>query len=93
MLSGNFYHGVERHLRRDSRDALASNLNPDDPNQVDNNLTRLVSVLGIAHFDLTVTDVSALTAVDAGGAIPLALPFKIAVTYSLVAGPIRFSYR
>ena len=50
-------------------DTLVSNLNPDDPNQVDNNnyKARPISILGITPPDLTVTDVTALSAADAGG--------------------------
>jgi CARDB len=51
-------------------DTLASNLNPDDPNQFDNNnyKARAIDVLGIAPPDLTVTDVQAQAQANAGDA-------------------------
>ena len=49
-------------------DTLASQTNPDDPNQVDNNnyKARPISVLGITPPDLSVLEVSGLSVVDVG---------------------------
>lgn len=49
-------------------DTLASQLNPDDPNQIDNNnyKARAISVLGITPPDLSVMQVSGLTLGNAG---------------------------
>jgi hypothetical protein len=50
-------------------DTLASNINPDDPNQYDNNnyKARAIDILGITPPDLTVTQIQAETAAVAGG--------------------------
>lgn len=50
-------------------DTLASNINLDDPTQTDNNnyKARPIGILGITPPDLTVTELSALSDIDAGG--------------------------
>jgi len=71
VLSGNYFITVwSDTYNAILEDTLASNTNPDDPSDTDNNnyKARAIAVLGLTPPDLTVTEVSALTEADAGGA-------------------------
>lgn len=59
-------------------DTLASNINPDDPNQVDNDnyKARAISVLGITPPDLVVTEVNAPASIDAGTTLSFSYTVK-----------------
>ena len=50
-------------------DTLSSNINPDDPNQIDNNnyKARAISVLGITPPDLIISELTAISDIQSGG--------------------------